>query len=171
MYNSRAMVEGEFKTNLKRLRIQRGLTQEELADQLSVSRTLITKWETGKAAITEDSLSRLCDFFGVNRKELIGENVQSIEVETGKEHAKVLFYAYLISAVIAAAASAFLWFRFASSLIDLGRAADKGRWDFVTILLLVTVALMTAFLLFALFKVFRIAKKEKLFRTKAKTQG
>lgn len=38
----------EFNEKLQKLRKQRGLTQEELAEKLYVSRTAISKWESGK---------------------------------------------------------------------------------------------------------------------------
>lgn len=38
----------EFCEKLQELRKKRGLTQEELAEQLYVSRTAISKWESGR---------------------------------------------------------------------------------------------------------------------------
>ena len=37
----------EFKEKLKQLRIQKGLTQAQLAEKLGVSNKTISKWETG----------------------------------------------------------------------------------------------------------------------------
>ena len=37
----------EFKENLKQLRLQKGLTQAQLAEKLFVSRSTVAKWENG----------------------------------------------------------------------------------------------------------------------------
>lgn len=42
----------EFNEKLQQLRTERNLTQEQLAEQLYVSRTAISKWESGKATLT-----------------------------------------------------------------------------------------------------------------------
>ena len=41
-------VKQEFGKKIKRMRINRGLTQEELSEILYVSRTAISKWESGE---------------------------------------------------------------------------------------------------------------------------
>lgn len=46
----------EFSEKLQKLRTQRNLTQEQLANQLFVSRTAISKWETGRGTPNLDSL-------------------------------------------------------------------------------------------------------------------
>ena len=38
----------EFNEKIQELRKQKGLTQEELAEKLYVSRTAISKWESGR---------------------------------------------------------------------------------------------------------------------------
>ena len=55
----------EFHEKLIQLRRQRGLTQEELAAQLYVSRTAISKWESGRGYPSIDSLKALSSFYGV----------------------------------------------------------------------------------------------------------
>ena len=39
----------QFSENLKKIRKEQNLSQEELADQLGVSRQAISKWESGQA--------------------------------------------------------------------------------------------------------------------------
>ena len=46
----------EFHEKLQELRKKKGLTQEELAEMLFVSRTAVSKWETGRGYPSIDSL-------------------------------------------------------------------------------------------------------------------
>ncbi|MBR5223180.1 MAG: helix-turn-helix transcriptional regulator, partial [Clostridia bacterium] len=45
------------------LRVQKGITQEELAERLDVSRQSISKWEIDSALPQVDKILSLCDFF------------------------------------------------------------------------------------------------------------
>ncbi len=61
----------EFSEKLQKLRKQKNLTQEELADLLFVSRTAISKWESGRGYPSIDSLKTLAAFFEVTIDELL----------------------------------------------------------------------------------------------------
>ena len=61
----------EFHEKLLELRKSRGLTQEELAEALFVSRTAISKWESGRGYPGIDSLKEISRFFEVTIDELI----------------------------------------------------------------------------------------------------
>ena len=61
----------EFNEKLQELRKRRSLTQEELAEALYVSRTAISKWESGRGYPSIDSLKALSRFFSVTIDELI----------------------------------------------------------------------------------------------------
>ena len=63
----------ELKDKLKELRGKANLTQEELANQIYVSRTLVSKWESGDRYPSRDSLARLAILFSVSQEDLIGE--------------------------------------------------------------------------------------------------
>jgi transcriptional regulator with XRE-family HTH domain len=61
----------EFHEKLQELRKTKGLTQEELAKELYVSRTAISKWESGKGYPNIDSLKEISKFFSVTIDELL----------------------------------------------------------------------------------------------------
>lgn len=55
----------EFNEKLQELRKQKGLTQEELAKRLYISRTAISKWESGRGYPGIESLKSIAGFFSV----------------------------------------------------------------------------------------------------------
>ena len=61
----------EFNEKLQELRKAEGLTQEELAEALYVSRAAISKWESGRGYPSIDSLKEISKFFSVTIDELI----------------------------------------------------------------------------------------------------
>ena len=75
----------EFYEKLQELRKSRGLTQEELAEALFVSRTAISKWESGRGYPSIDSLKEISRFFSVSIDELLtGEKLISIAEKENK---------------------------------------------------------------------------------------
>lgn len=64
----------EFNKKLQELRKSKSLTQEQLAKKLFVSRTAISKWESGKGYPSIDSLKLISNFFGVTVDELISSD-------------------------------------------------------------------------------------------------
>lgn len=61
----------EFNNKLFELRKQKGLSQEELAGRLNVSRQTISKWEVGESAPDMDNLVSISELFGVSLDELV----------------------------------------------------------------------------------------------------
>ena len=61
----------EFCEKLQELRKSRSMTQEELAESLYVSRTAISKWESGRGYPNIDSLKEISRFFSVTIDDLI----------------------------------------------------------------------------------------------------
>lgn len=61
----------EFNEKLQQLRKSKGLTQEELAEAIFVSRTAVSKWESGRGYPNIDSLKELSRYFSVTIDELI----------------------------------------------------------------------------------------------------
>lgn len=65
----------ELHEKLQELRKSRGLTQEQLAQKIYVSRTAISKWESGRGTPSIDSLKALSAFFAVSVDELLSGDV------------------------------------------------------------------------------------------------
>lgn len=61
----------EFHEKLQRLRRDRGITQEELAADIYVSRTAVSKWESGRGYPSIDSLRDISRYFSVTIDELL----------------------------------------------------------------------------------------------------
>lgn len=76
----------EFNEKLQELRKQKNLTQEELAQSLYVSRTAISKWESGRGYPNIDSLKAISKFFSVTIDELLSsDQVLTIAEEDNKQ--------------------------------------------------------------------------------------
>lgn len=73
--------------NLQYLRKKNKITQEELAEELGVSRQSVSKWETGEAYPETEKLITLCDKFGVTLDDLLrGEvNMEQSDGEAAEE--------------------------------------------------------------------------------------
>lgn len=84
----------EFSEKLQKLRTQRNLTQEQLANQLFVSRTAISKWETGRGTPNLDSLQAIAKLFGVSLDELLSteEVVVMAKNENNRNTEQILCY-------------------------------------------------------------------------------
>ena len=76
----------EFNEKLQELRKARSLTREELAEALFVSRTAISKWESGRGYPNLDSLKEISKFFDLSIDELIcSEEIISAAEDEKKE--------------------------------------------------------------------------------------
>jgi transcriptional regulator with XRE-family HTH domain len=75
----------EFHNKLYNLRKQKGLSQEELANRLNVSRQTISKWEVGDSTPDMENLIAISDLFEISLDELV---MDKASVHTGEESAK-----------------------------------------------------------------------------------
>ena len=76
----------EFHERLQELRKRKGLTQEEVAQALFVSRTAVSKWESGRGYPHIDSLKALASFFEITIDELLsGKEALHIAEEDQKQ--------------------------------------------------------------------------------------
>ena len=79
----------EFHEKLQELRKSRGLTQEELAEALFVSRTAISKWESGRGYPSIDSLKQIANYFSISIDELLsGERLITIAENENRTNLK-----------------------------------------------------------------------------------
>ncbi len=74
----------EFHEKLQQLRKAKGITQEALADALFVSRTAVSRWESGRGYPSIDSLRAIADFFSLTLDELLSSREALVIAE--KEH-------------------------------------------------------------------------------------
>ena len=81
----------EFNEKLQELRKQKGLTQEELAEALYVSRAAVSKWESGRGYPNIDSLKEISRFFSVTIDDLLsGSQILTIAEEDQKQKNSLL---------------------------------------------------------------------------------
>jgi transcriptional regulator with XRE-family HTH domain len=79
----------EFNEKLQELRKKKGLTQEELADILFVSRTAVSKWESGRGYPNIESLRDISKYFCVSIDDLLsGERLLYIAENENKSKIK-----------------------------------------------------------------------------------
>ena len=77
----------EFSEKLQELRKKKDMTQEELAEALYVSRTAISKWESGRGYPSIDSLKEISKFFSVSIDELLSaEKMVSIAEKENRDN-------------------------------------------------------------------------------------
>ena len=81
-----------FNEKLQELRKKKGLTQEELAKSLYVSRTAISKWESGKGYPSIDSIKDIAKFFDVTIDQLLSSNQLLLVAENDTRQTKKCFF-------------------------------------------------------------------------------
>ena len=69
-----------FSENLQYIRAREGITQEQLAEQLSVSRQSVSKWESGLSFPEMDTLLHICELYDVNLDTLLRGSVEQSSV-------------------------------------------------------------------------------------------
>ena len=68
-----------FSKNLQSLRKEAGLSQEELAEQLHLSRQAISKWESGQSLPDIGTCIKLCEILNITPNRLMGIEDQSVQ--------------------------------------------------------------------------------------------
>lgn len=89
--------------NLKRIRKENNLSQEQLAEKLGVSRQAVSKWESAQSYPEMDKVLQICSLFNLNINELINENVKEVnEIKEAKKTSNkyiTSFFDYLTKVV------------------------------------------------------------------------
>ncbi|MFM1930846.1 MAG: hypothetical protein RL226_149 [Bacteroidota bacterium] len=73
----------QFASNIKHLRAERGLTQQQLAEALGLNRPVIGAYEEGRSEPKISTLVHMASFFQVSLDRLLGEDIQAGSVRTG----------------------------------------------------------------------------------------
>lgn len=94
-----------FSDNIKALRLEHGITQDELAEMLLVTRTAVSKWETGKGYPNIDSLRLISEKFNRPIDELLSDEDFK---ERKKLRTKVPVWFYLSVSLILLVISMFI---------------------------------------------------------------
>ena len=89
----------EFSEKLKELRKSRSMTQEALAEALYVSRTAISKWESGRGYPSIDSLKEISRFFAVTIDDLICSDEMITVAENEKKEYASKFISLICNAL------------------------------------------------------------------------
>ncbi|MDE5804058.1 MAG: helix-turn-helix domain-containing protein, partial [Lachnospiraceae bacterium] len=71
---------------IQRIRIQKGLTQERLAEMLEVSRQSVSKWELGQAIPDVEKIIRMSELFDVSTDTLLLRNPEDTEEKKNPLH-------------------------------------------------------------------------------------
>lgn len=75
----------EFKDRLKKLRQEKKISQQALADAIFVSRSTVAKWENGLGIPSKDSYTALLDYFQTSEIDLpLNEEIESVTIPKNK---------------------------------------------------------------------------------------
>lgn len=73
--------------NIKEIRIKKGISQQELANEMGVTRQLISKWETGISNPDAEQVKMLSSKLDIPAHVLLDENISETEVNSDKQNA------------------------------------------------------------------------------------
>ena len=109
-----------FSERLQTLRKEKGLSQEQLAELLNVSRQAVSKWESGQTYPEIDKLIKLSDLFNITVDDLIkgkpSECIANINDESEKEEDQkdealvtLMTGAFIVGTVIGIITGNYIW--------------------------------------------------------------
>lgn len=101
----------ELNETLQQLRKQKGLTQEEVAQALYVSRTAVSKWESGRGTPSIDSLKALARFYSITIDELL-TGAQALRIAEDEIHQKAKRHLELVFGLLDISCALFFFLPF-----------------------------------------------------------
>lgn len=123
-----------FKDKLKKLRIEKGITQKELAENIYVSRSTIAKWENGNGVPSDINLDELCKYFNIEKEYFTKENdfeeISDIDINEflSNKYKKYIFAVIVIFLAI-------MWITI-TNIIDSGLVFVIGLFTLIVCLLI-----------------------------------
>lgn len=79
----------ELASKLRELRNQKGITQQELADILHVTRSAVSKWESGRGCPNIESLKDVATYYGVSVDLLLKREDEGRSIEPAEQRTKL----------------------------------------------------------------------------------
>ena len=90
-----------FQDTLNELRINKGISQYDLAEALNISRSVVAKWETGLTLPNEENVKLLMEYFNVSKEELFkNEETECIVVKKNVSISKMKKLIISLSAAV-----------------------------------------------------------------------
>lgn len=86
-------------TIIRKHRIAKGLTQEDLGAKVFVSKQAVSKWETGKTLPDIEMVRKLCDILEINKDEILGGSIE--ETKKSRVWIKIVTVICIVSVLIA----------------------------------------------------------------------
>lgn len=161
----------EFNEKLHELRRSKNLTQEQLAEALYVSRTAISKWESGRGYPNIDSLKEISKFFSVSLDELLSSE-EFITVAQEDSRQKIHHFRDLVFGLLDCSVAMFLFLPFfgqaagdkiqAVSLISLTQIQEYIRIPYFILIFVLIICGMATLALQNCSSVLWIQNKSKL---------
>ena len=85
----------ELSEKIQKLRKEQGLAQEQFAEQLFVSRTAVSKWETGRGTPSMESLKQIANLFHITLDQLLSTEEVVVIAENENKNNMKRFASYI----------------------------------------------------------------------------
>lgn len=100
----------KFEEKIKKLRTENNMTQDELAEKLFVTRTAVSKWETGQGFPSIESLKLISKMFDISIDSLISDEDIETTKMLDKKRSRKFYWAAIAFLVLTYAASLTVYF-------------------------------------------------------------